>query len=201
MSRTDQPAAVAAYLRQLDAALAELPPTTAAEIRDGIAEELASLGPEDAEIRMTQLGDPTFIAAEARAELAPDRADHTATATSSKPPALASRGYIIFASLAVALGAVIPFLGWLIGYVLVGVSPAWRRWEKVVMILVPLGVTLLTAGWFAVIEVQRRAASVLPSDQPLLPVTPVVLGNAAIALLIANVAVGVWLLIRALRRA
>lgn len=191
MSSTEQPAEVAAYLRQLDVALADVPKSTASEIRLGIAEELASLPPDEARDRIIQLGDPTFIASEAREGAEPSQARS----------GLSSRVYIIVASLAVAVGGlIVPIVGWVVGYVLVWISPAWRRWEKVVAIVAPAGAGLLIAGYFTIAELQSRAAMVLHSDQPALPIASVVIWNATVVFALANLALGVWLMVRALRR-
>lgn len=93
-----------------------------------------------------------------------------------------------------------PIVGWVVGYVLVWLSPAWRRWEKVVAIVAPAGAGLLIAGYFAIAELQSRAAMAMPSDQPVLPIASVVIWNATVAFAFANLAIGVWLMVRALRR-
>lgn len=189
MSRTEQSAEVTAYLRQLDAALVGVPDVTAREIKAGVAEELASLTPDQARERIAQLGDPTFIASEARAEVV----------TPPAKPALSSRAYIIGASLTLAFGGIImPIAGWIFGYVLVCLSAAWQRWEKVVAIVVPLGGAVLVSGYFMIAELMPRGD--VASEQPLNPLTPVGIWNGAVVFVIANIGVGIWLLIRGLRR-
>ena len=59
-------------------------------------EEFAGLDRTAAQERIAQLGDPAFIAAEARSEVAADPAP--------RKSGLQSRGYIITAGLAVAVG-------------------------------------------------------------------------------------------------
>lgn len=191
LSNIDRSADVEAFLRQLDAALADVPPGTARDIRQGIAEELMSLPPEKVRERIQQLGDPALIAAEARAEVG--------TARFGK--GRASAAYVVVAALAVAFGGfVLPLVGWIVGYVLVWLSPAWRRWEKIVMLSVPLGMTLLVAVYFTITEMgSRTVAPALPGNS-LLPVGSIVLWNAGIALALANIGIAIWLLVRALRR-
>lgn len=147
VSSTDRIPEVEAFLRQLDAALADVPTGTAREVRQGIAEELTSLPPRQAHERIQQLGDPVAIAAQVRAEVG---STHFGTG-------LRSRAYVISASLTVAVGGLLlPLVEWIVGYTLVCLSSAWRRWEKVVVLSVPLAVTMLVAGYFTITEMGSR---------------------------------------------
>ena len=202
MSSTEQPSEVTAYLRQLDGALADVDAVTANEIREGIAEELTSLAPEDARLRITQLGDPAFIAAQARADT--DRTASSVERSHIEAPksGLRSRWYIILASVAVIIGGyIVPVIGWILGYILVCISPAWRRWEKIVAIATPMAASLLVAGYFTILELQDRAATNGAYNEPVLPLPVTATWNMLIALVVATAAVGIWLLIRAIRRA
>lgn len=201
MSSTEQPSEVTAYLRRLDGALADVDAVTADEIREGIAEELNSLTPEDVRLRIIQLGDPTFIAAQARADT--DRTAGSVEGAHIEAPksGLRSRGYIILASVTVIIGGyIVPVIGWIIGYLLVCISPAWRRWEKVVAIATPVAASLLMAGYFTIVELQDRAATNGAFNEPVLPLPVTATWNMIFALVVANAAVGIWLLIRAIRR-
>lgn len=200
MSSTE-PDEVSTYLRQLDGALAGVEPVTADEIRQGITEELTSLAPEAARLRMVQLGDPAFIAAQARADTDSTTSGVAGSPTPPTASGLSSRGYVILASVTVIAGGyILPVIGWILGYVLVCISPAWRRWEKIVAVLTPIASALLVAGYFTIMELLARAGTTAAASGPVLPLPVTATWNMAIALVLANAAVGIWLLIRALRR-
>jgi uncharacterized membrane protein len=203
---TDRPVEVDQYLQRLDVALAGVPPHTADDIRTGVAEELSSLDPDTARERIVQLGDPEFIAAEARAG--------TDERTPRRKPALESRSYIVVASLAIAFGIyLVPVVGALLGFVMVWASPAWKRWEKVLTTVIPLGAGFLTATFFVLARIPEGdgVSSLVPGfgvaagDEFTGPwyalyFNPLVTINALFVISIANLAVGIWLLVRALRR-
>ncbi|WP_457101790.1 HAAS signaling domain-containing protein [Microbacterium sp. P5_E9] len=206
MPRTDLPNEAHAYLRRLDEALVGVPDETAAEIRAGIVEEFAGLDRTAAQERIAQLGDPAFIAAEARNEVAADPAP--------RKSALQSRGYIITAGLAVAVGIyVIPLMGAVIGYLMVWFSPAWKRSEKLIAPAIPLMAGVVTAAYLvlattfstngtgSLIGGFGAAGSDGATGGLALLFTPLVTFNVLFVISIVNAAVGVWLLIRALRRA
>ena len=206
MPRTDLPDESRVYLRRLDEALVGVQADTAAEIRAGIGEELAGLDRTAAQERIAQLGDPAFIAAEARSEVADN--------PSLRKSGLESRGYIIIASLAVAVGIyVIPLVGAVIGYLMVWFSPAWKRWEKLLATGIPLVAGVVTASYLVLATTFSTdgtgslvggfgAASGDGTTGGLaLLFTPLVTFNVLVVISIVNVAVGVWLLVRALRRA
>jgi len=206
MMSTDRPVEVDRYLKRLDNALAGVPPHTADDIRAGVEEELSSLDPDAAHARILQLGDPEFIAAEARGG--------TPESAPRRKPALESRPYIVVASLAVAFGIyVVPIVGALVGFIMMWVSPAWKRWEKVVATVVPLGAGFLTATFFVLTRISAGDGvsslvpgyGIGPGDEFSGPwyalyFTPLVAANALFVVSIANIAVGTWLLVRALRR-
>lgn len=193
MARTETPPEVRRYLQELDAALMSIDPDVADEIRNGVAEELTALPPEDAHERIAQLGDVRFIAAEAIA------ASKEIPLAKVRRPLIGSRIYAIVAAVVVMVGAfVVPLVGWALGYVLVVLSPVWRGWEKVVAAAVPLGLTVTVGGFFAITGWATADASA--SGNPLIALLPVALSNAAITLAISNAIVGTWLLVRALTR-
>jgi hypothetical protein len=118
------------------------------------------------------------------------------------------------ASLAVGVGIyVVPILGAVAGFVMVWVSAAWQRWEKVVATLTPLLAGFFTATFFVLTRIPSGDGmnSLVPGfglsgaddfggPWYALYFTPVVAANALFVVSIANLAVGTWLLIRALRR-
>ena len=142
----------AEYLRRLDAAIAPLPHGVAAEIRAGVAEELAGLEGDALIARIAELGDPEQIAREARQELpdgatpvAPAPPPAVAPAPAPSAPVTTTRGFAIGAALTLGFGGLlVPGAGWVVGAVLVLLSTMWRGWEKAVAILVPLAGGLLS---------------------------------------------------------
>lgn len=134
------------YLARLDTELDRLPADLHRDIRAGIAEELQGLDAGAAAARIEQLGDPAFIAAEARTELPTDASGVTPEAA---PP---GRAFSIVAVVVLVAGSLlVPVVGALVGLVLVSQARAWTRREKTAAWLVPLGVVLLALGAVAVL--------------------------------------------------
>lgn len=198
------------YLRRLDAAMSELPHGVAAEIRAGIVEELSGLSAAETESRIAALGDPLDIAREARDELpaAPVVVAAPAAVTASKPPVTRTRGFAIGAALTLSFGGIlVPFVGWVVGAVLVMLSAMWRTWEKAVAILVPLAVIALVgivgALFWATAPFSASSSSgdfSPPEDVVSNPLVPGVYDAAhlliIVAVLLAVPASGLWLLWR-----
>lgn len=138
------------YLARLDGAMRDLPHGVAADIRDGIAEELDGLDSEGVAARIAQLGDPREIAREAQREVPGSGPEivmpsPTASPATRRVPATAARGFAITAALTLSFGGfVVPVLGWIVGVGLVTSSALWKRWEKLVAIAVPFVVTGLS---------------------------------------------------------
>lgn len=194
------------YLARLDIALRDVPHGVAAEIRAGIAEELSSLGPDAAERRIAQLGDPAVIAREAM-----DAGGYVPPAPSA--PAIApvpvsvthSRGFAIAAALALSFGGfLVPFVGWVVGAVMVVMSGMWRTWEKAVAICTPLvlvGIVMLfsfAAFTTTAVEVHEASGTGTPPEA-MNPLVPDLFGlhGAIIALVVVAIpASGLWLLWR-----
>ncbi len=145
------------YLIRLDAAMSALPHGVAADIRSGIVEELDGLNAAATAERIAQLGDPVNIAREAQDEVpaAPVVVVAAPAPAVPKRPVTTTRGYAIAAALTLSFGGfVVPFIGWVVGAVLVCFSTLWRTWEKVTAILVPFvagAISLLVASTFTAI--------------------------------------------------
>ncbi|HXF36907.1 MAG TPA: hypothetical protein VNO17_06975 [Actinomycetota bacterium] len=125
------------YLRRLDRALRDLPGDRRREIVEEIEEHidqaLAELeAPSEAEVRelIERMGDPEDIAAEARASLGlgPHR-----------PGGLEIAALILLA----VGGLIVPFLGWVVGVILLWVSSSWTWREKLI------GTLVIPGGLFA----------------------------------------------------
>lgn len=180
------PQVVRGYLAELDAALAEVPGGVRAEIVAGVREELAGLDAVTAAVRIQELGDPAFIAAEARAGVEP------------VPVSTEAGWYPVVTAIVMAIGgAVIPVLGWIVGVGMVWASRTWFRWEKWVATLAAPAAGILLAGliWaFWAPQAPREGAA-----NPLVPVFHDMILSAILFVGLINLAVGVWLLWRAKR--
>jgi uncharacterized membrane protein len=128
------------YLKQLNSELAGLPGSRRREIVEEISGHIAearaaSSSQDEAEVRtlLDRLGDPAEIAGEARERFGVQRRK--------------SRALEIAALILLLVGGVIlPVVGWLIGVVLLWVSDAWDRRDKLVGTLVVPGGLLLPLG-------------------------------------------------------
>ncbi|MEO7121907.1 MAG: hypothetical protein ABI400_02085 [Lacisediminihabitans sp.] len=202
MSSETQPQVVRSFLAQLEVALHDVPRDVSSEIVAGITEELAGLDAATAAGRIEELGDPVFIAAEARAGVA-------VPATPPTPPRKDPLWYIVVAGLLVAVGGiVVPILGWIVGIALVWLSKTWRTWEKWVATFLPVVVVALAAVVLIIVyalfaQPTPRYASYVPqpepSSSPLLPIGPNWLLHNVLFMMLINFVVGIWLLWRALR--
>jgi hypothetical protein len=133
---------VAAYLKRLDAELAGAPRTRRREVVEEISEHIdearAGLATQgEAEIRnlLDRLGDPAEIAAEARGR--PDAPRRR----------VAWKEIVALIMLPIG-GVILPFVGWIVGVVLLWLSDRWTTGDKLIgTLLVPGG--LMGAGAFS----------------------------------------------------
>ena len=194
---------VDAYLAQLERELDGLPDAVVRDILDGVREELAGLDADQAEVIIEQLGDPAFIAAEARAAAEP----------LSLSPQREPRGYVFLTAMIVALGGVIiPVVGWVVGVVMMWLSTSWRTWEKWVATLTPL--LVLIAGYVATLIAKLAARpaegdgdlhgprfeNFFPSANPFQAAYFEFRIDAIVLFFASNFIVGMWLLWRGLRK-
>jgi hypothetical protein len=126
------------YLTDLEAELADLPATRRQEILDEVSEHISeahAAGDADTEagIRtvLERLGDPADIAAEARERFG----------TQAAPAKPATPWLEVLALVAL----VTPFLGWVVGVVLVWLSRLWTTRDKLIGTLA--GMSWLWPGW------------------------------------------------------
>jgi hypothetical protein len=179
MSTETQPQAVRTYLAELEAALVDVPAEVGREIIMGIGEELAELDEATAAARIKELGDPEFIAAEARAAL-------PQVVAPTELPVSERRWYLVVTALLVAFGGyVFPLVGWIVGIVMMWRSRTWFGWEKWVATLAPF----VFGGVGSVIFAIANNFGGLTGWHLLILVTFAI-----------PVLVGAWLLWRALRR-
>lgn len=135
------PGITTAYLAQLDAELAQLPADLHRDIVTGVTEELRGLDAGAAAARIRQLGDPAFIAAEARAETA----NGVPLVSQDAPPP--GRTFSIVAAVVLIAGSLlVPVVGALAGLVFVSQAQAWTRREKAAAWLASAGVALLAVA-------------------------------------------------------
>jgi hypothetical protein len=173
------------------------------DIWSGIAEELDGLAEADARSRIAELGDPSFIAREARnavdvGAVGDTRSAGYTTVVAPRPPLSESRGLAVLGAIALGVGGfAVPFVGWVVGVVLVWMSSLWRTREKVIATVGPVVVLVLAAvvshsinGWAALSE----------TENPLVPVIGDIAMSSVVGALLLNVIAMVWLLVRLGRR-
>ncbi|WP_167139080.1 hypothetical protein [Diaminobutyricimonas sp. TR449] len=192
------PQVVRSYLAQLEAALVGVPDSVSRDIRAGVAEELTGLDAAAAAARIEELGDPAFIAAEARAEAG---APPVIVAPPVAAPAGDSRAYTIIAALLVALGGIlVPVLGWVVGIAMVWMSRTWSLGEKWIATLTGPVSVVLGAGIAATVSLAEYQVGFPESEDLPNPVVPAFFDAALssfLLLVLVNVVVGMWLLWRA----
>ena len=205
MTTEARPQVVGSFLTQLEAALVGVPGEVRREIIAGVTEELAGLDAVTAVARIEELGDPAFIAAEARAGIPPVAAASVVPASPVVPAPAAvgePRWYVVLIALLVAFGGcVVPVLGWIVGIVMMWRSKSWFGWEKwVATLFVPIAVVLAALIMtFALPGSGGRDQSGAELINPLLPPSADVVWSSIVFAVIGNAAVGAWLLWRGLR--
>ncbi|SDR97128.1 HAAS signaling domain-containing protein [Microterricola viridarii] len=209
--------AATAYLARLDAALDGVDEGTAAEILAGVREELLGQDAAATGARIRELGDPEFIAAEARGALPGEPAASTPAAAPVSGPSPASADarpepawFAVLAGLLVMLGGVVvPVLGGLAGYVMVWLSTAWTRRQKLIATAVPVVYLAVLCAVAALVTGGAQppatgAAGAGSSEagaaaNPLLPAGYDVLWSGVLLLAVVQLGVGAWLLAAARR--
>jgi uncharacterized membrane protein len=183
------------YLVELESALTGLSPETRNGILSGIREELDGLGDADASRRIQELGDPEFIASEARAEAAVVGGD-------TSPVKRSPKWFAIVAALLVMVGGfVIPILGTIAGLVMVWFSETWSRKEKLIATVTPVAIVilLLLAGTFSSLWQAQQAQPNGQVSNPVIPASVDLVTSSVLLVLVVQLGVGVWLLVRAKR--
>lgn len=142
-----RPSAVGEYLRQLERSLKELPSGRRNEIVTEIEEHIGALlrelgpSPSAADVRnvLERVGDPEDIAQEARngLEIVPARARWTDTAAVVALP--------------------FPFVGWIVGAVLLWISDIWDTRDKIIGTVAGPGMFLV--GFLVTIAASRASTS------------------------------------------
>jgi hypothetical protein len=127
------------YVRRLNAELRDQPRPRRRELVQEISEHIDEARvdvalDDEAAIRtiLDRLGDPAEIAAEARERSAPN----------GRRPGALEVGALILLPIG---GIIIPFLGWVVGVILLWASDAWNRRDKLIGTLVVPGGLLLPA--------------------------------------------------------
>ena len=141
MTKASTPQVVRSYLSELNRTLAGVADDVRQGIVTGVAEELEGLDAAAAASRIESLGDPAFIAAEARAGTTPK----SSAAKLAPPRASEQRWYVVVTALLLEFGGLlVPLAGWVAGIMLLWASPLWTRGEKLLATIVPpvVGVAL-----------------------------------------------------------
>ncbi len=142
MKETDTPQVVSGYLAELDRELSDVTGDVRQGIVAGIAEELQGLDAAAAASRISSLGDPAFIAAEARAGAEGPAA----------PRASEQRWYVVVTTVLLEFGGlVVPVAGWVVGIMLLWASSLWTRGEKILATIAPPAVGVVLFGVFALV--------------------------------------------------
>jgi hypothetical protein len=146
MTKSSIPPVVRNYLAELNREMAGVPDEVRQGIVAGIAEELEGLDAVAATSRITTLGDPAFIAAEARAGAAP----RSPAAVLALPRASDQRWYVVVTVILIEFGGiVVPLAGWVAGIMMMWASKLWTRNEKLVATIVPPAVGVVLFGILA----------------------------------------------------
>jgi HAAS domain-containing protein len=160
---TEVDALILRYLQDLEAELRDLPASRRQELMDEVGEHIATaragLDPEtEAGVRsvLERLGDPADIAAEARERFGVPAA-----------PATPATPWLEVIALVVL---VIPFLGWIVGVVLVWLSRRWTTRDKVIGTIG--GMSWLLAG-LGTIVASGAGGPVLEPGDPSVGLEPV----------------------------
>jgi uncharacterized membrane protein len=155
---TEADALVLRYLQNLESQLGDLPAGRRQELLDEVGEHIAAaradLDPEtEAGVRtmLERLGDPADIAAEARERFG--------------VPAAPARPATPVLEIAALVLLVIPFLGWVLGAVLVWLSRLWTTRDKLVGTIG--GLSWLGAGLGVAVAPLARSGSGPPVGSPL----------------------------------
>ena len=151
MTKTSTPQVVRRYLGELNRTLAGVPDDVRQGIVVGVAEELEGLDAAAAASRIESLGDPAFIAAEARAEARAGAAPNPSAAKLAPSRASEQRWYVVVTALLLEFGGLlVPLAGWVAGIMLLWASPLWTRGEKLVATIVPPAVGVLLFSSLAI---------------------------------------------------
>lgn len=205
MARTTTPQVVTSYLNELDAALTGVADDVRSEIVAGVREELQGMDAAAAALRIEELGDPQFIAAEARAG---------GPATAPAPVAAAAVApaeptwYPVLASLLIMFGGlIVPAIGYIAGFVMMWTSRSWRLMEKWVATLTPVAAVLAIALVVTITRMQPTEDTRVgagdfqaPQIEHFMPTSFDILWSAVPLVIGVQVVVGAWLLWRAKRR-
>src|SRR5690554_3175115 len=193
------PQVTRSYLAQLERSLAGVPVDVRDEIVAGVREELDGLNAAAAAVRIEALGDPEFIATEARTETAAAGSNSMPVGhPGQRPLRTPEPGWFpMLAALLVAFGGVvIPVVGWAAGLGLVWLSKTWRLRDKWIATLTPFA----AAGAFVLIfALTSMAAHTNPIEppSPLIPGFTSAIWSSVVLAIPVNGVIGIWLLWRA----
>ena len=203
MTQEPAPQVVRSYLAQLESALSGVAADVRESIVAGVAEELSGLDAAAAAARIETLGDPAFIAAEARAESPAPVI--TAPAPAAEFGMSSQRWYIVLTTVLLEFGGiVIPLAGWVVGIMLLWASPLWTRVEKLVATIVPPSAAALVVIGALVLDLAPTPTVADGNAEAINPLMPTMLWNASLlaplAAVIASIVIGIVLSRRAWRR-
>ena len=184
------------YLLELSDALADVPRDTRVAIVAGVREELEGLEADEAAERIRSMGDPQFIAASAREDVA-----------GPLEPAEPQWRAMVAAILVMLGGVVVPFVGWVAGIAVMWTSRAWSTRVKLLATFLPLlaGVQGVVVGSIMSILAAPPVADddgfhapsldEFDSANPLLPNSYDIAWHSLIIAVPVAVIVGIWLVV------
>jgi uncharacterized membrane protein len=195
--------AAGTYLDRLSAELRTVREPLRGDIWAGIAEELDGLEDSDARGRIAELGDPAFIAREA-VEAGDARADADTGSPSyvtvrERIPLAESPKFAAVAAVTLGVGGfIVPFVGWVVGVVLVWTSTLWTRREKAIATIGPFVITVLAAfitHWLSGVNMREGE-----DGNPLVPAFFDFAWTGVVGAALLSVVAMAWLLVRLRRR-
>jgi uncharacterized membrane protein len=187
------------YLDQLDAALVGVDASTRSDILAGVREVLVGRDAKAVAAQIRELGDPDFIAAEARTAPAdgPETMPENVVRTRRSEPA----GLAVVAAVLVMIGgALVPVLGAVVGYVLMWISTVWTTRQKLVATLAPVAVvTVFVIARIAISMLWPDPSQLAASSNPIMPAPFDLMWSGVVLVATVPFFVGVWLLVLARR--
>ena len=195
------PQVVTSYLARLDEALVGIPDDVRSAIVAGVREEVAGLDAAQAASRLDTLGDPMFIAAEAHAVADDPPVEHRQP--QDHPHHEPTWLWLLAGVLVMIGGLIVPIVGSIAGIVLVWISSAWTRRQKITATVLPLLVAIIVGATAALASAWSTGFNGSGSHGIVNPLMPAAFDSITLAFAGGFAALfieGIWLLVRAHKR-
>jgi len=188
------------YLLALSDALAGESSQVRGDIIAGVREELEGLDAEQTAAKIAELGTPAFIAASAREEQQPLRVEPIVEApvVGAPLPTAEPRWVSLLAAVLVMVGGlVVPFVGWIVGIVIVWISKAWTRRQKLLVTILPPAFAVLLLGIASFVAMWGDGVGENGWNTPLVPALFDSIWTGVFAPIPVAFGTGLWLLVTA----